>query len=280
MKVAFASWNAPKSFHALAVKPVFNWHKSQGHKVKFVNYRHGDFSHHLKGQDLVYFWNGEYDFLKQIKKKLHGDGGKSINVEVGWFPQSENTYYDWRGTNGNCSLRYDSLDWLEPEDYDNLDALAESYREGLIPTKEGYVLVPLQLGRDTAIQKWSPLKRMGDVIRMAREMFPHKEILFRRHPKDSHDYADLINDITLGEKRPLKELIMGADLVWGMNSTVLTEAALMGKEVKACGVSLLHNGTCQRDALAALVARQIPKETTDITPWMRRGRGLEHLSEL
>ena len=278
MKVAFASWNAPKSFHARAVKPVFDWHKSQGHKVRFANYG-GGVNPRIEGWDLVYFWNGEYGFLGAPKKRLHDSGGKSVNVEVGWFPQSKNTYYDWRGTNGNCSLRYDSLDWLEPEDYDNLDALAESYREGLTPTKEGYVLVPLQLNWDTAIQKWSPLKRMGDVIRMARKMFPHKEILFRRHPKDKHDYADLINDITLGEKRPLKELIMGADLVWGMNSTVLTEAALMGKEVKACGVSLLHSGTCQREALAALVARQIPKDTTDVTPWMRRGRGLEHLAD-
>ena len=279
MKVAFASWNAPKSFHATAVKPVFEWHAARGHDVKYANYGKG-FDARIKDQDLVYFWNGEYSWLKDSKRKLHDRGGKSINVEVAWFPQSKNTYYDWRGTNGNCSLRYDSLDWLEQKDYDNLDILAESYRDGLQPTKEGYVLVPLQLSKDTAIQKWSPLKRMGDVIRMARKMFPHKEILFRRHPKDKHDYADLINDISLGESRPLKELIMGADLVWGMNSTVLTEAALMGKDVKACGVSLLHNGTCQRDALAALVARQIPKSATDITPWIRRGRGLEHLALL
>lgn len=276
MNVGFASWNAPKSFHAFAVRPVYNWHKCQGHNVKFINYGKG-FSSKIDGLDCIYMWNGEYDFLKSAKQKLSKMGAKTISVEVAWFPQSEFTYYDWRGTNGNCSLRFDSLDWLEQKDYDNLDILSESYREGIKATNEGYILVPLQLSRDTAIQKWSPLKRMGDVIRMARKMFPNREILFRRHPKDKHNYSDLVDDITLGEKKPLKELIMGADLVWGMNSTVLTEAALMGKEVKACGVSLLHIGTCQRDALAALVARQIPKYATDISPWIKPGRGLEHL---
>lgn len=276
MNVGFASWNAPKSFHAFAVRPVYNWHKCQGHTVKFINYGKG-FNSRIDGLDLLYMWNGEYDFLKPAKRKLSKMGAKTISVEVAWFPQSKFTYYDWKGTNGNCSLRFDSLDWLEQKDYDNLDILSESYREGIKPTNEGYVLVPLQLSRDTAIQKWSPLKRMGDVIRMARKQFPNREILFRRHPKDKHHYADLIDDITLGEKKPLKELIMGADLIWGMNSTVLTEAALMGKKVQACGVSLLHIGTCQRDALAALVARQIPKDANDISPWIKPGRGLEHL---
>jgi hypothetical protein len=279
MKVAFALWNAPKSFHANAVRPVFEWHQKQGHDVRYVSYGDG-LEHRLRDTDLVYLWNGEYEWLWGVKESIRRRGGKTINIEVAWFPQDENTYYDWRGTNGNCSLRFDSLDWLEPADYDNLDALSEKYREGLTPTEEGYVLVPLQLAKDTAVQKWSPLKRMGGVIRMARKMFPHKEILFRRHPLDGHDYADLIDDITLGEKRPLKELIMGADLVWGMNSTVLTEAALMGKKVQACGTSLLHIGSNQRDALAALVARQIPMDVSDVTPWIRRGRGLEHLALL
>ena len=249
----------------------------------YVDYRNWKDSkiHSLGPLDHAYFWNGEYSFLRKIKQHLLSADVEVFNCEVAWFPQSKYIYVDRSGTNGNSSLFYDDLSWLDEDDYKKLRAMRDLYRGGIEPTDEGYIFVPLQLPYDTAITKWSPLRWVGDIVRRAQITFPDKDIIFRKHPKDHKKYNDLgICDSLKKGEGDLKTLIMGSSLVWGMNSTVLLEAALMGKKVVTCGKSLLHIGQSRDEALAALLASQIGMEQRDLTPWMRSGRCLEHLNKV
>lgn len=278
MQVVFFVWDVGEDFWLTAAKALMDFHKSAGHDVVVASYR-GHVVNTAKDAAVVYFFNGEYPWLWESKQILHGQGKRILYLELGWFQQQDHFYCDWRGTNGESSLHFDDLSWLEEADYAAMEEKRISYREGIPLTNEGYVLVPLQVPRDTNFI-WSPLSRNGDVIRMAKKLFAGRDIVFRKHPLDAHHYSDMEIDLERGSSKPVKDMIMAADLVWGMNSTVLAEAALLGKRTIAFARSFLHIGTSQREALAALVARQIPKHAEDLTPWMRPGRGLEHLKEL
>jgi hypothetical protein len=186
-------------------------------------------------------------------------------------------YFDECGTNGYSELISSSLDWLTPSDFEALDSFAKSYRKNYTITNGGYIFAPLQLPKDTQISLFSPYKWMGDFIRHTRWVFRGKKIIFRKHPLDSKNYDDL-NIGTDGEG-DLMSLICNADMVYGINSTVLLEAALIGKPVTAIGTSFLNMGPSKRHALAALVARQVPCSVTDFTPWMKPGRGMNYLND-
>lgn len=282
MKICFSSWNPRKGFFSNAVSPLVEHHRAKGDEIFFRDY-HGWRTSKLseiEGLDRVYMWNAEYHFLKGAIRYCEKEGIPINPCEVAWFPQSEKIYVDSRGTNGNSDLFFDDLSWLTDADYKKMYALREQYRDGIEEKDKGYVFVPLQLSQDTAIQKWSPLKTMGDVVRMALKTFPDRKIIFRKHPKDPKNFEDLgiTDSLKEGNSGDMKTLIMESSLVWGANSTVLTEAALMGKPVINFGKSLLNIGQSRDQALAALVAREIPMDTRDLTPWMSRGRSLEHLA--
>ena len=280
MKVAFCLWGS--EFFRNAVSPLTGYYKSRGHEVCYLGYNNWGTHklHSLKHLDRVYFWNGEYPFLSGAKKYCSSKNIEVFNCEVAWFPQSQFIYVDRRGTNGNSSLFYDDLSWLEDSDYRNLEIVRESYKGNFKASDKGYVLVPLQLANDTSVVKWSPLRWVGDVVRAAQQTFPDREIIFRKHPKDTKSYGDLgiCDSLRKGSGSDLKSLIMGSSLVWGMNSTVLLEAALMGKKVVTCGKSLLNIGQNREEALAALVSSQIGVGQRDLSFWMRSGRSLEHLN--
>lgn len=280
--VRFLTWG--KQYNEF-YKPLMDAHRKMGHKVDLLWYNNWNLAKLQKANpDIVYFWNGEYSFLKRAKNWCSDNNIPSFCLELAWFPQGKSIYCDYHGTNGRCSLHFDDLSWLERDDYTRLFLKREEYRDGLSEWSGKYVLVPLQLTHDTTMQHWSPLKANAKVIATALRMFPDKKVVFRKHPKDKKKYHDLERehnikvDWEFGHSRPLKEMILGADLVWGMNSTVLSEAALMGKPVIAAGRSFLNIGQNREQALAAMVAREIPIDTEDVTPWTRRGRGLEHLS--
>ena len=188
-----------------------------------------------------------------------------------WFPQREFIYFDPRGTNGNSSLFTDPLDWLEDEDFARLAEAREQYRDGHEIADKGYVLIPLQLEEDTQIRFWSPFPTMEAFIAHCRRAFQGRKVIFRKHPKDKRNYECLTQE----SNGDLKKLICGASLVYGINSTVLLEAALIGKPVVTVGKSLLSIGPSRDHALAALLARQVPVGESDLSPWFDRGRGLD-----
>lgn len=275
--VVFLIWGeSTKNFY----KPLTDWYVEQGHDVSYLWYRNWSISKlRAANPDVVYFWNGEYDWLYETKRWCEEKRIEYYSVEIGWFPQTDSIYVDHHGTNGRCSLHFDDLGWLECADYTRLEQKRLGYLEGVNKWSGGYVLVPLQLTDDTTMQYWSPVKGNVAVVNMARRMFPDRKIIVRRHPKDRRNsYSELNIDWAEGETKSIEDMIMGAELVWGMNSTTLSEAALMGKPVIAAGKSFLNIGQDRNQALAAMVAREIPMNTVDLSPWMRPGRGLDHLN--
>lgn len=275
MRVGIVTWSG----HEWALdklRGVDAFHRNRGDSVEYRTLSENGLARILSKKDVVYIWNGAYPCIRDsVPRELEDAGVRVIYVEIGWFPQDEFLYFDPRGTNAYSDLMRSPLDWLEPGDFLRLDEMSESYREGRPLEKKGYVFAPLQLSVDTQVALWSPFKYMGDFIRHTRWVFRDKKVIFRRHPKDEKTYADL--GIGREGEGDLKDLICGADLVYGINSTVLLEAALMGKDVVATGTSFLNMGPSRRHALAALVARQVPSGEADLTPWIRPGRGLEHL---
>jgi hypothetical protein len=254
---------------------ILTFHKNRGDQITFSHFHDTSVCRKIENCDFAYLYNGEYDIAHPIKNHLRNLKVLHAMMEIAWFPQSEHWYFDPQGTNGNSSLHTDPLDWVTQEHYDKLHTKRIEYREGRTLSDEGYILVPLQLVNDTASQ-WSPFKYTGEIIHHIRKCYPERRIIFRRHPKDPKRYEDL-NLGTAGEG-DFKELICAASIVIGINSTVLLESALMGKKTIALGKSFLEIGNSQDEALAALIARQVPMTCTDLTPWTQPGLGLETLN--
>lgn len=276
-KVRFITWAGHSPIRKM-LGNLKGWYDEQGWDTGFTHFTAGSLWGQLEGCSIVYMWNGAYGHCHAITTKLRKMGTKVIFCEVAWFPQMEYLYFDEAGTNGNCSLHTDSLGWLNPTDFTALDSFREAYLEGRQTEDGNYIFVPMQLSWDTQIKLWSPFDWMGQLITRAREVFSDHKVIFRKHPKDGKTYEDL--DIGSSGEGDLKDLVCGAHLVYGINSTVLLEAALMGKTVISVGKSFLDIGPSREHALAALVARQVPIECRDFTPWMERGRGLEHLRDV
>jgi hypothetical protein len=276
MKVLFITW-AGHAFARSRLARLKQFHHDRGDNVGWTNFSARDLPQQLDGCELAYVWNGAYNHIQRtVIEPLKQSGCKIVFVEIAWFPQGEFLYFDKSGTNGNCSLFDDDLSWLEDFDFRRLDVFSEMYRGGRSLESKGYIFAPLQLSSDTQITHWSPYKRMDDFIDHCREKFRGMEIIFRKHPKDRGSYAR--KGIGSEGEGDLRDLICGAELVYGINSTVILEAALIGKPVAAIGKCLINIGDERRRSLAALLARQVPISATDFGPWIRPGRGLEHLS--
>lgn len=272
--VVFLAWG--DKFFRDSLKRLIEYHQSKGDRVSYISYRDRDILEKASGADVAYIWNGSYPGPPaEAVKMLRDQKCKMVFMEVGWFPQGQYLYFDSEGTCGACSLFKDPLEWLKASDFERLDRMRTEYREGREMEDRGYVLVPLQVPDDQQIRKWSPYRWMGAFVTDTRERFKGKKVIFRRHPKDSRSYDDL--DLGDEGRGNLKDLIAGASLVYGINSTVLLEASLMGKPVVSIGKSFLSIGQSREHALAALLARQVPVTTTNFKPWADEGRGLEHL---
>jgi len=248
------------------------YHRKQGHAVKAVQFKQLELAAEVGKHDIVYLWNGALPTMRAMAAAFRETGARVVFCEAGWFPQRKYFYMDAAGAKGNSSLFLDPLDWLTDQDFARLEAVRRAYRGGRELSSGGYVLVPLQLAHDTQIQFWSPFATMAEFIEHCREVFRGRKVIFRKHPRDGTNYGEATAD----GGGDLKDLICGADLVYGINSTVLLEAALIGKPVVAVGKSLLSIGPSREHALAALLARQVPVGKADLRRWMGKGSGLDH----
>ena len=83
-----------------------------------------------------------------------------------------------------------------------------------------------------------------------------RKLIFKAHPLDSlKDKYDYKGNMTVD--MPTQSLVLGADEVFGINSTVLFEAVLAKKKVITNGKCLLnHPCADMQKVLAALVSKQ------------------------
>jgi hypothetical protein len=167
---------------------------------------------------------------------------KTVYMEHGWLPQRDHNYIDSKGTGARSSLlrSWHHLIGNENRVGETLKKLKHEYK----PTKlkislpRDYILVPMQLERDTSIVYDSPwFKSMPSLVGFVKRHFPDFPIVVKLHPMDDVVY-DFNNVTIVGGRVPIKDLFPGAQFVIGVNSTSLIEALIFEKKVGSLGVNV------------------------------------------
>lgn len=221
--------------------------------------------HFLKNAQGLLAWNGSSPLFDPLKIQLQRLGLPLTYAECGFFPQNEHFYFDRMGVNLASQLFQDDLSWLDVRH----DAKYRQRRNALfgdiVCADKGYLFVPLQIESDSNIQLYSRFKQgMQEYIDWVATQEPDLPILFKPHPKDPNPEryqmpanGTLTSDDTLA-------LIARSSRVRGITSSVLFEAALLGKDVRSDGQSLLNHpyGT-PLQVVTALIARQYHRDETE-----------------
>lgn len=205
----------------------------------------------------VVVWNGSHRIFQEFLTACQRFHLPVTYAECGFFPQSEHFYFDREGVNLASALRHDELAWLGAEDDERIERYRHTLFQGRVSQNQDYVFVPLQIGSDSNVQNHSRFRQgMQHYIDFILSQHRSDELIFKVHPKDQ--YADHYQFYGAAvSSADTLDLIAGAALVRGINSSVLFEAALFGKQVKADGDCLLNsNKTDAQLVVKAMIARQ------------------------
>ncbi|HDZ8913126.1 TPA: hypothetical protein RUX44_001446 [Aeromonas hydrophila] len=234
----------------------------------------------LKSAISIVMWNGSIPILFDcVKRYIHSIGKKFLYAECGFFPQKEYFYLDRMGINFNRELATDDLGWVSDSHYQRLVDLREQFFENVNPFKleHDYVFCPLQLPDDSNIMMNSQFHHgMQDFIDYINEFYQnsHLKVVFKPHPKDFNSYSyDFGNAIVVHEDS--RSLILGAERIHGINSTVIFEAALAGKDIYCEGNCLLEHPCLKNDKiLAAIISSQSSIHSVDYLyfSWLTTGK--------
>lgn len=220
--------------------------------------------------DYAYIWNGEYPIAKKLKKICAEMGVVYSILECAFFPQKEFFIIDTMGINATSSLMLDDLSWINDEHYTKLAQLKNSYLNGLKWTPTDFILIPLQLDYDTNITVNSSFKSMQEAIDFFDVKYRKSKIVYKTHPLDEKRNLYTSKNQIIKEGSFL-EIARFAKEVVGINSTCLLESSLMGIPTKNYGRYFLSGiGDNLQKLLAALVDKQIPINTLEISYWVNK----------
>ncbi|CAG8999587.1 MAG: hypothetical protein CENE_01566 [Candidatus Celerinatantimonas neptuna] len=221
--------------------------------------------HFLKNAQGLLAWNGSSPLFDPLKTQLQRLGLSLTYAECGFFPQKEHFYFDRAGVNLASQLWIDDLSWLEKRHEMLCCERRNALFGDLTLVDKGYLFVPLQIESDSNIQLYSRFKQgMQEYIDWIAIQEPDLPILFKPHPKDPNpERYQMPANGTLTSDDTLM-LIAQSSRVRGITSSVLFEAALLGKEVSCDGQSLLNHpyGT-PLQVVTALISRQYHREETE-----------------
>jgi hypothetical protein len=193
-------------------------------------------------------------------------------AEIGFFPQRDHFFLDRKGINAASFLMEDDLSWIGPSHLQRYREFRDAYLgERRHTGRNRYVFCPLQLAGDTNILLYSPFKTMQAFIDHAERTFPGEPIVFKRHPKDPCRTYRVSPGNTLLQEGDLHQAMSDARLVYGINSTALYEAVMLGVPTRAVGEGLLKRPHDRPEILvAALVDQQISVKERDYGYWLGR----------
>ncbi len=225
--------------------------------------------HLLKRIDHVFMWNGEDECHGLLRQECASLGLPCSILEVGYFPQESYFTIDSQGINATSALMDDSLEWVGTKHLRHLDALRGDYLgERSWRGGGGFILVPLQLAKDTNIRNNCNFRTMQEFIEHCEKTFPNRRLVFKKHPRDDEDYSSSHQILLRGD---FLDLAQDADLVYGINSTCLLESSLLGAPTEAVGNGFLKAHPNQQERLlAALADKQIPITETDLSYWLEK----------
>ena len=233
------------------------------------------YPHYMESRDIVIF-NGQRDLYKVANTFL--SHRITTYVEYGFFPQDQYFYMDKRGVNHRCSLMNDDLDWIEKNHIDRMLDVKKRFLCNFNHNSTDFILVPLQVPDDVNIVKCSRFTNgMQEFIDYIIDYYPdNKNIVFKAHPKDPHRHSYDYRGKKCSDL-PFMTLLENAELVHGITSSTLYEAALSGVDIIVEGVSLLSRNKSQYQSLfAAMIDRQISVETNDFEYWLSRYSHIQH----
>lgn len=190
--------------------------------------------------DYAFIWNGNLNSDKATIDVLKSKNIKIVYGELGFFNHFKKTcYFDLTGVNCNSSIITSNIDNIE-FNAENLSILNNLYSNNIQPRlyKDPYIFVPLQVETDTQIVNYSPFKTMNDFLEYVNNIFKYdnRTILFKQHPlfKRTLKTYDKFIEVT----EDVHHYIPYADIVVGINSTVLTETLLYHTNIITVGAGI------------------------------------------
>lgn len=210
----------------------------------------------LTGIDHVYIWNGQSTAQRTVADRSAAMGIQTTFLELGFFPQSDWLFRDPDGVGAASALYHDTES--AAHDHGLLDRVRDHFLGGRRwEGGGGFTLVPLQVENDTNITLHSRFTSMAEFMVHCREVIDGK-IVFKAHPKGILLGAPELPNCEIVRAGPSVEWIARADAVYGINSTVLLEAVLMGAPMRAIGRGHAARAMVERDEyLSSLVSSQV-----------------------
>lgn len=199
--------------------------------------------------DKILIWNGNFEYQRGFISTVRKLGLESAlsYVEVGWLDQSNSVYVDPTGINAASTLATKAPPPITRQQADELADFLTAYRAPHVAGKDktdiaGHdtptVLVPLQVDTDSNILLHSPFDSMADFISYLEGWIPPGyRVILRPHPKAKYGYAiqSCRSDFEVRTEGDIKAAVLSADLVIGINTTVLIQALALGKPTVAFG---------------------------------------------
>lgn len=184
--------------------------------------------------DWVFTWNGASEGDQEIVKHF----GKDIMIfgELGFFDHYKTCHFDFSGVNAMSANRFEPL--IEEYDKTRFHQLVSKYKKPRA-FKEDFVFVPLQDERDTNITKYSPVKRMEELLDYVENKYKGQDIkiLYKKHPQYKVPIKFRANFIEVSGD--VHSYVPYAKEVIGINSTVLFETLLYHKNITALGKGIM-----------------------------------------
>lgn len=211
----------------------------------------------LKKAKSVLIWNGSQPIFADFLNRCKSYNVPITYVECGFFPQKEHFYFDKFGVNLASQLASDPMHWLTDIDFKRVEDYKKKLFGRRVNRDNGYIFVPLQIASDSNIQNNSRFKNgMQEYIDFIHDVHPLNKVIFKVHPKDNAGSKYRFYQSKKSDADTL-DLISGASLVRGINSSVLFESVLFGKEICMDGQSLLNQDKVNPSKIiAAMLARQ------------------------
>lgn len=193
--------------------------------------------------DIAITWNGNSDGDRKFIDIVGRD--KMIFGELGFFSHYQQTcYFDRCGVNTRHSIigKPFSSTYISPDDEKILNNLINFYiKDRLID--EQFIFVPLQDETDTQITQFSPFKTMDEFIHNVFDIFrfDNRLIVYKQHPK-APSKITLRHPRVISVTGDVHHYLPYADLVFGLNSTVMVETLLYHGNLVNYGAGVAARG--------------------------------------
>jgi len=211
--------------------------------------------------DYSFIWNGNLQCDRDTIAVLKQNGVKIVYGELGFLNHYGRTcYFDLSGVNCRISTIAKPIDDFGGLDHALFDRLVTENKKARL-VQEPYVFVPLQVESDTQIVKYSPFKTMDQLLEYVSDIFAQddRKILYKQHPHLRANVRTYDKFVEVTED--VHHYIPYADVVVGINSTVLVETMLYHDRIISLGAGVtskhVRNDIQRKKYILDLYSRQL-----------------------